>query len=61
MWKPGVLELVLVLAIVLLVFGVGRLGQLGKDLGEGIRGFRQALTGGESGDEDAARKEEETV
>jgi sec-independent protein translocase protein TatA len=47
MWKPGIWELVIVLVIVLLVFGVGRLGKLGKDLGEGIREFRVGLTGGE--------------
>ncbi len=44
MWKPGIWELVIVLVIVLLVFGVGRLGQLGRDLGEGIREFRKGLT-----------------
>jgi len=57
MWKPGVWELVIVLVIVLLVFGVGRLGRLGKDLGEGIREFRQGLTGGEVTEEE---KVEET-
>jgi sec-independent protein translocase protein TatA len=57
MWKPGVWELVIVLVIVLLVFGVGRLGKLGKDLGEGIREFRQGLTGGEGTSEE---KVEET-
>ncbi len=56
MWKPGIWELVIVLVIVLLVFGVGRLGRLGKDLGEGIREFRVGLTGG--GDENAERTEE---
>jgi sec-independent protein translocase protein TatA len=46
MWKPGVWELVIVLVIVLLVFGVGRLGRLGRDLGEGIREFREGISGG---------------
>ena len=53
--KIGVPELVIVLVIVLLVFGVGRLGKLGKDLGEGIREFRRGLTG----DEDKAGEEAE--
>jgi sec-independent protein translocase protein TatA len=45
--KIGLPELVIVLVIVLLIFGVGRLGRLGKDLGEGIREFRRGLTGDE--------------
>ncbi|MBE9508921.1 MAG: twin-arginine translocase TatA/TatE family subunit, partial [Chloroflexi bacterium] len=45
MWKPGIPELLIVLVIVLLVFGVGRLSKLGKDLGEGIREFRRGLSG----------------
>jgi sec-independent protein translocase protein TatA len=49
MWKPGVWELVIVLVIVLLVFGVGRLGRLGRDLGEGIREFREGISGGGEG------------
>jgi sec-independent protein translocase protein TatA len=43
--RIGVLELVIVVVILLLIFGVGRLGQLGRDLGEGIREFRRGLTG----------------
>jgi len=46
--KVGITELLIVLAIVVLVFGVGRLGKLGKDLGEGIREFRRGISGGEN-------------
>jgi sec-independent protein translocase protein TatA len=42
--KIGVPELLIVLVIVLLIFGVGRLGRLGKELGEGIREFRKGLS-----------------
>ena len=52
MWKPGIWELVIVLVIVLLIFGVGRLSKIGRELGEGIREFRQGLTG-EEGEEKA--------
>jgi sec-independent protein translocase protein TatA len=45
--KIGLPELVIVLVIVLLIFGVGRLGKLGKDLGEGIREFRKGISSDE--------------
>lgn len=41
-WLRG-WEWVIILVIVLLLFGVGRLGQLGAELGKGIRNFREAL------------------
>jgi sec-independent protein translocase protein TatA len=52
--KIGLPELVIVLVIVLLIFGVGRLGKLGKDLGEGIREFRKGISGGEGEKEEGA-------
>ena len=58
--KIGLPELVIVLVIVLLIFGVGRLGKLGKDLGEGIREFRKGITGDEGkGAADEAGEETE--
>jgi len=61
--KIGTLELVIVLVIVLLVFGVGRLSKLGKDLGEGIREFRHGLTGGDGESKEKVEEEagEETA
>jgi sec-independent protein translocase protein TatA len=53
----GPLELIIILAIVLLLFGVGRLGKLGKDLGEGISAFRKGL---KSDEEKSDAEEEET-
>ncbi|MFN7985989.1 MAG: twin-arginine translocase TatA/TatE family subunit [Thermoanaerobaculia bacterium] len=43
----GIPELILILAIVVLLFGVGKLPQLGKGIGEGIRNFKQAVREGE--------------
>ncbi len=43
----GLPELLIVLVIVIILFGVGRLGQVGAELGKGIRNFREALSGGE--------------
>lgn len=43
----GVPELLLILGIALLIFGPKKLGDLGKGLGEGIKGFKSALRGDE--------------
>ena len=39
----GTQELVIVLIIVVLIFGVNKIPQLGKGLGEGIRNFKSAI------------------
>jgi sec-independent protein translocase protein TatA len=41
----GAPELIIILIIVVLVFGVGRLGEAGAALGKGIREFRKATAG----------------
>jgi len=43
----GPTELVLILIIVLLLFGVGRIGKIGGELGSGIKAFREGLKGDE--------------
>jgi sec-independent protein translocase protein TatA len=39
----GPLELMLIVVALILVFGVGKLGDVGKSLGRGIREFRQEV------------------
>ena len=39
----GVMELLLILAIVVVIFGASKLPQLGRGLGEGISNFREGL------------------
>ena len=41
-------ELLVILIIVLLIFGPKKLGDLGKGLGEGIRGFKSSLSGNDA-------------
>ena len=45
MLRLGPVELLIILAIVVLIFGVGRIGKIGKELGTGMREFRQGLQG----------------
>ena len=42
---PGPWELAIILAIVLVVFGAGRLPQIGSSLGRGMRAFRRGING----------------
>ena len=39
------LHIAIVLIVVLMVFGAKRLPEMGKGLGEGMRGFKQAISG----------------
>ena len=44
-------ELLVILVIVLLVFGVGRISKVAGELGSGIRSFKEGLTGKKESDE----------
>ena len=48
----GPLELVIVLVIVLVVFGPKRLPSLGRQLGAGMREFKESVTGKDKDDND---------
>ncbi len=50
MGSLGMPELLLIAVVFLIVFGGGKLPQLGRGLGEGIRNFRQAVREGERGE-----------
>jgi sec-independent protein translocase protein TatA len=51
---PAGSELLIILGIVILVFGVGRLGRLGGELGSAIKNFREGLGAGLKDDEKPA-------
>jgi len=42
-FKPGIPELLIILVIIILLFGVGRIGKIAGELGKGIRSFRDGL------------------
>jgi sec-independent protein translocase protein TatA len=56
MTPPGPAELIIILLIVVLLFGVGRISKISKELGSGIRAFKEGLQG-----TDEVEKEEEKV
>lgn len=41
----GVPELLIILVIVILLFGPGRIGKVAGEIGKGIRNFRDSLAG----------------
>lgn len=54
--RLGPTELIIILVIVLILFGVGRIGKIAGELGGGIRAFKDGL----QGDEKAEESKEET-
>ncbi|HEX9387821.1 MAG TPA: twin-arginine translocase TatA/TatE family subunit [Anaerolineales bacterium] len=48
---PGGMEWVIVLVIVLLLFGPGRIGKIAGELGKSIKAFRDGLTGDKEDDQ----------
>jgi sec-independent protein translocase protein TatA len=51
-------HLIIILVIALLIFGPRKLPELGKGLGEGLRGFKDGIKGGSN---DAAKQETVTT
>ena len=48
----GIWEIVLILVIILIVFGVGKLPQVGGAIGKGLRSFKK----GQAGEEEEVEK-----
>ena len=55
----GITELLIVLVIVLVLFGVGRISKIAGEMGSGIRAFKDGLQGSEGEEEEEGEKEEE--
>ncbi len=53
MLRPGPLEIGLILVIILIVFGVGKLPQVGEAFGKGIRAFKRGSSGEGEGEKEA--------
>ena len=53
----GLPELLIILVIVILIFGAGRIGKISGELGSGIRSFREGLQGDD--DEEKSSEDEQ--
>lgn len=56
MGSLGTPELLLILAVVILLFGVGRISRIGGELGGAVRAFREGI----AGDDDAKEEKSES-
>ncbi|MBA2879910.1 sec-independent protein translocase protein TatA [Desulfosalsimonas propionicica] len=54
MFGIGMPELIVVLVIIMIVFGAGKLPEIGSGIGKGIRNFKKSV----SGDETPAEQEQ---
>ena len=50
-FRMGPWEIALILAVILIVFGVGKLPQVGGAIGKGLRAFRKGQSGEENEEE----------
>ena len=50
----GIWEIILILVIILIIFGVGKLPQVGGAIGKGLRSFKKAQSGEEDEEEKKA-------
>ena len=58
-FRMGPWEIALIVVIILIVFGVGKLPQVGGAIGKGIRSFRKGQQGQLEDDEDEEEEDEE--
>ncbi len=58
MTPPGPAELIIILLIVVLLFGVGRISKISKELGSGIRAFKEGLQGTDEDEKEEGKVKE---
>ena len=59
MFGIGVQELVIILVIILIIFGAGKLPEIGSALGKGIKNFKKSMNENNEIADQAAKKEKE--
>lgn len=55
---PGGFEWIIILVIIVILFGPGRIGKVAGELGKGIRSFRDGLSGKEEEKEEEKKEDE---
>ena len=53
---PGFGELLVIFLIILVLFGGSKIPEIARSIGEGIREFKKAASGGSDEPEDASKK-----
>ena len=56
--SPSIWQILIVVAIIVLLFGANRIPQLGKSLGEAIRGFKKGISEDEIDVTESSRNEQ---
>ena len=59
MFGLGTQELLIILVLVMIIFGAGKLPQVGSSLGKGLRNFKKGVSDAEEDDEVEEAKVEE--
>ena len=57
--RIGPTEIILLLLVVVLLFGPGRIGKIASELGQGIRNFRDGLSGKDESKQEPPKTDEE--
>ena len=60
MFGIGMPELIVVLVIIMIVFGAGKLPEIGAGIGKGIRNFKKAVSSDSDDDDRPDRIEDES-
>lgn len=53
----GPLEILMILVVILILFGVGKLPEVGSGLGKGIRNFKKGIRGDSDPEEEKEKKD----
>lgn len=58
--RLGPTELIIILVIIIVLFGVGRISKIAGELGSGIRAFKEGIQGDKNKEETTGEETEET-